>query len=135
MTADDILDILRLTPHPEGGAFRETWRDPASTAIYHLLRSGERSHWHRVKGAAEIWHFYAGAPLRLYVADASGAWVEMLGTNLAAGERPQHVVPANAWQSATTTGEWTLVGCTVAPPFDFDRFEMAPPGWIPMGAR
>ncbi len=135
MTADEIVETLRLTPHPEGGAFRETWRDPASTAIYYLLREGERSHWHRVKGAAEVWHFYGGAPLRLYVADASGAWVEMLGTNLATGERPQHVVPANAWQSAITTGEWTLVGCTVSPPFDYDRFEVAPAGWSPMGAR
>ncbi len=128
MTADEVVSTLGLSPHPEGGAFRETWRDEASTAIYFLLRAGERSHWHRVLGAAETWHFHAGAPLTLRLADRT----LRLGPNLAAGERPQQVVPAGAWQSAESTGAWTLVGCTVAPPFEFERFELAPKGFEPL---
>jgi predicted cupin superfamily sugar epimerase len=140
MTAEEIIDLLGLTPHPEGGAFRETFRDPDgpagrgyATAIYYLLRAGEVSHWHRVD-AAEVWHFHAGDPLELAVADAGGTVTRhRLGADLATGERPQAVVPARAWQSARSTGAWTLVGCTVAPGFHFDGFEMAPPGWAPSG--
>ena len=103
----------------------------ASTAIYFLLASGERSHWHRVD-AAEVWHWHAGAPLALEIAPAVGARERMtLGNDLAAGERPQGVVPAHAWQAARSLGEWTLVGCTVAPGFDFAKFELAPQGWKP----
>jgi predicted cupin superfamily sugar epimerase len=104
-----------------------------STAIYYLLRRGERSHWHRVD-AAELWHFHAGAPLRLRIAPERGPHETLsLGVDLADGERPQAVVPAGAWQSAESLGEWTLVGCTVAPGFAFEGFEMAPPGWEPGG--
>ncbi len=138
-TADDIIAVLALEPHPEGGHFRETFRDAAgqggrahSTAIYFLLRSGERSHWHRVD-AAEIWHWYAGAPLDLEIADDDGRVSVRIGSDLSAGERPQAVVPAGAWQSAASRGAWTLVGCTVAPGFAFDGFELAPPGWSPEG--
>jgi predicted cupin superfamily sugar epimerase len=138
--ADEIIRLLGLAPHPEGGHYRETFRDVAagtpegamgrahSTAIYFLLRAGEVSRWHRVD-AAEVWHWYAGAPLT--VADAAGRRDVRLGVDLAAGERPQAVVPAHAWQQAQSLGAWTLVGCTVAPGFQFAGFEMAPPGFEP----
>jgi uncharacterized protein len=139
MTAADVIRLLDLKPHPEGGRFRETFRDvntigggrAASTAIYFLLARGERSHWHRVD-AAEVWHWHAGAPLALEIAPPVGARETLtLGNDLAAGERPQGVVPAHAWQAARSLGEWTLVGCTVAPGFDFTKFELAPAGWEP----
>jgi predicted cupin superfamily sugar epimerase len=140
VTADDIIRLLDLRPHPEGGHFRETFRDPAasaagraaSTAIYFLLRAGETSRWHRVD-AAEVWHWYAGAPLLLTVVDASGRRETRLGPDLAAGERPQAVVPAWGWQQAQSLGAWTLVGCTVAPGFELAGFEMAPQGFEPGG--
>jgi len=139
LTADDIVRLLGLAPHPEGGHYRETFRDApgiggraASTAIYFLLAAGERSHWHKVD-AVEIWHYHAGAPLRLAIAaeDRGPVTEIMLGADLAAGERPQGVVPAGHWQAADTLGAWTLVGCTVAPGFDFSGFTLAPPGWQP----
>ena len=136
-TADEVVALLGLEPHPEGGAFRETFRDAgapegrgASTAIYYLLREGERSHWHRID-AAEVWHHYAGAPLLLRIEGASGIETHRLGSALTEGERPQAVVPPHAWQSAETTGAWSLVGCTVAPGFDFGSFELAPEGFTP----
>jgi predicted cupin superfamily sugar epimerase len=124
--ADDIIRDLSLEPHPEGGWYRETHRDEHSSAIFFLLRTGERSHWHRVD-ATEMWHFYAGAPLRLRI----GSDVRVLGTDFAGGARPQLVVPADAWQSAESLGEWTLVGCTVSPPFRFEGFELAPEDFDP----
>ena len=135
ITAEEIIDLLGLEPHPEGGRFVETWRAPSGgrspgTAIYFLLRAGERSHWHRVD-AAEVWHHYAGAPLRLSISDEVTTDTHVLGTDLRAGERPQAVVPADAWQAAETLGAWTLVGCTVSPGFEFDGFELAPPDWEP----
>jgi predicted cupin superfamily sugar epimerase len=137
LTAAEVIRLLDLRPHPEGGHFRETFRDTresdgrsVSTAIYFLLARGERSHWHRVD-ATEVWHYYAGAPLALSIADGSGTTVVRLGPHLAAGERPQAAVPAGAWQAAETLGDWTLVGCTVAPGFVFTGFELAPPGWEP----
>ncbi|MBX6320562.1 MAG: cupin domain-containing protein [Rhodospirillaceae bacterium] len=139
-SAQDVIRLLGLAPHPEGGHYRETFRDPrpaggrpASTAIYFLLARGEVSAWHRID-AAEVWHWYAGAPLMLSVSADGGAATRLrLGPDLAAGERPQAVVPAGAWQSAASLGDWTLVGCTVAPGFDFAGFELAPPGWAPGG--
>jgi uncharacterized protein len=139
MTAAEIIHLLCLRPHPEGGHFIETFRDAAhagaraaSTAIYFLLARGERSHWHRVD-AAEIWHYYAGAPLKLEIADTDDGLIRRLhlGLDLAAGERPQAVVPRHGWQAAESLGEWTLVGCTVAPGFEFAGFELAPSGWMP----
>lgn len=131
MTADDVIELLELGPHPEGGWYRETWREPAATAIHYLLKAGERSHWHRID-ATEIWHFYAGAPLGLATsADGREASHHVLGDDLAAGQRPQLVVPAGTWQAARPRGEWSLVGCTVAPAFDFAGFELAPAGWHP----
>jgi len=138
LTAAEIIRLLDLKPHPEGGHFRETFRDTqlladgraGSTAIYFLLSRGERSSWHRVD-AAETWHWYAGAALALHVAGPSGHVTLRLGNDLVAGERPQAVVPAFAWQAAESLGDWSLVGCTVAPGFSFAGFEMAPPGWQP----
>jgi uncharacterized protein len=138
LTANDVVRLLDLKPHPEGGHFRETFRDPrqvggraVSTAIYFLLARGERSHWHRVD-AAEIWHWHAGAPLALEISQAAGRIEAVtLGADLAAGERPQAVVPAQAWQAAQSLGDWTLAGCTVAPGFEFAGFELAPEGWAP----
>ena len=141
LTAVDIIRLLGLQPHPEGGHYRETFRDSrsadaesgraASTAIYFLLRAGEVSCWHRVD-AAEVWHWYAGAPLMLGIAEGAEKREIRLGTDLLAGERPQAVVPARAWQQAQSLGAWTLVGCTVAPGFEFAGFELAPPGFDPV---
>jgi len=139
-SAADLIRLLDLAPHPEGGHFRQTFRDTrtveggraASTAIYFLLARGERSHWHKVD-AVEAWHYHAGAALALEIAiDAKGPVERVtLGPDIAAGERPQAIVPAHAWQAAQSLGEWTLVTCTVAPGFEYEGFEMAPPGWAP----
>jgi predicted cupin superfamily sugar epimerase len=138
LTASDIIARLALQPHPEGGHYRETFRDSRcdangrafSTAIYFLLARGERSHWHRID-AIEVWHYYAGSTLSLQIADHGGRRVVRLGPDLAAAEQPQAIVPPYAWQAAESTGDWTLVGCTVAPGFDFAKFELAPQGWEP----
>jgi uncharacterized protein len=138
LSAADVIRLLELRPHPEGGHYRETFRDPRqdaegrsfSTAIYFLLAAGERSHWHRID-AVEIWHWHAGAALALKIAGSDGVATVRLGADLAAGERPQAVVPAGAWQAAESLGAWTLVGCTVAPGFDFRGFELAPTDWTP----
>ncbi len=138
MEPDEIIRTLHMQRHPEGGWYAETFRDPAggprghSTAIYYLLQAGDRSHWHRVRDAAEAWHFYAGDPLQLKIShDGETVETVVLGLDLARGERPQAIVPANVWQAAEPTGRFTLVGCTVAPGFDFAAFEMAPPDWQP----
>jgi uncharacterized protein len=136
--AAGIIAQLGLQPHPEGGRYRETFRDircdadgrSFSTAIYFLLARGERSHWHRID-AVEVWHYYAGQALTLKIADEDGPRSVRLGPDLAAGEQPQAIVPAHAWQAAESTGDWTLVGCTVAPGFEFAKFEMAPNDWEP----
>lgn len=131
MTVEEVVARLGLKPHPEGGFYQETFRDSASTAIYYLLREEDRSAWHRVTHAAEVWHHYAGAPLELCLSEGRGRKVIRLGTDLAAGEEPQAVVPPGVWQSARPLGGWVLVGCTVAPGFEFASFEMAPSGWEP----
>lgn len=138
MQSKDIIALLDLEPHPEGGWYRQTYRDTNgtdrghSTAIYYLLEAGQRSHWHRVKDASEVWHYYAGAPLILRSA-VDGGPVEstVIGPDILKGERPQAIILANVWQSAETLGAFTLVGCTVSPGFTFDAFEMAPPAWSP----
>jgi predicted cupin superfamily sugar epimerase len=138
LAAVDVIRLLELKPHPEGGHFRETFRDvrtvdtgrSASTAIYFLLARGESSHWHRID-AAEVWHYYAGAPLELRIASDRATQSLILGPNLAAGERPQATVDPQVWQSARSLGEWTLAGCTVAPSFEFGGFETAAPAWEP----
>jgi predicted cupin superfamily sugar epimerase len=138
LTARDVARILELKPHPEGGWYRETFRDvlevggrSRSTAIYFLLARGETSHWHRVD-AVETWHWHAGSALKLSISeDGVGTRALVLGPDLTAKERPQGIVPAHAWQSAKSTGDWTLVGCTVAPGFEFSGFELAKPDWAP----
>jgi len=138
VTAAEIIAKLGMQRHPEGGWYVETYRDAAggprghSTAIYFLLEAGDVSAWHRVRDAVEVWHFYAGAPLELGMcADGGSVTMLRLGPDLAAGERPQAVVPTDWWQTAKSLGDWTLVGCTVAPGFDFAAFELAPKGWAP----
>ncbi|CTQ69345.1 cupin domain-containing protein [Roseibium alexandrii] len=141
LSADDIVDLLKLQPHPEGGFYAETFRDDvtdaqgraASTLIYFLLPDGIVSRWHKVD-AVETWHWYAGAALELSISlDGNDKQVILLGNDLAGGERPQGIVPREAWQQARSLGAWTLVGCTVAPGFQFEGFEMAPEGWEPGG--
>ena len=142
LSAIQVIEALGLKPHPEGGHYRETFRDPrevdgrsVGTAIYYLLGTGEVSEWHRVD-AAEIWLFHAGAPLVITVSpNGHDASAHHLGADLAAGQRPQLVVPAGHWQTATSLGAWTLVSCTVAPGFEFAGFEMAPPNWRPTPPR
>lgn len=138
MTAEEVVAALGLAPHPEGGHCAETFRDvdPAggrdlSTAIYYLLKAGERSAWHRID-AAETWHHYAGAPLEFVLfQDGGPAARHVLGPDIAAGQRPQVVVAKGCWQAAASLGDWSLAGCTVAPGFDFAGFELAPEGWSP----
>ena len=142
LSAREVINLLGLGPHPEGGYYRETFRDPkenanraASSAIYFLLVAGEKSHWHRVD-AAEVWHWYSGAPLALKLwEEGQSVRTIRLGMNLSNGERPQAVATPGIWQAAETLGEWTLVGCTVAPAFQFEGFELAPPGWEPGQGR
>lgn len=135
-TATEIIAALGLLPHPEGGHYRETFRDPreaegrsASSLIYYLLAEGEASHWHRID-AAEIWHWYAGAPLELRIHTSETRRV-VPGGDVLNDQQPQAAVRTRAWQAARSLGAWTLVGCTVAPAFDFKSFEMAPSGWEP----
>ncbi|RJG43837.1 cupin domain-containing protein [Mesorhizobium sp. DCY119] len=139
MDAASIIETLGMKRHPEGGWYAETFRDATarnprghSTAIYFLLEKGDVSAWHRVRDAVEVWHYHAGAPLTLRMHQEGGGVSEhRLGPDLAAGERPQHVVPAGWWQTAQSLGDWTLVGCTVAPGFEFAQFELAEKGWEP----
>lgn len=131
--AQAIIRKLELQPHPEGGWYRQTWVGPevggraSGTAILFLLRAGERSHWHRVD-ADEIWLWHAGAPLVLSLG-VDAAQDVVLGPDLLGDEVVQAVVPAGWWQAARSTGDWTLVSCTVSPGFRFEGFELAPPGW------
>jgi predicted cupin superfamily sugar epimerase len=140
LTASEVVALLGLKPHPEGGHYVETYRDPGgsngrshSSAIYFLLAAGEVSHWHKVD-AAEVWHWYAGAPLELRIsAEPARIETHFLGPELTTNQRPQLIVPPFAWQAARSLGPWTLVGCTVAPAFEFTGFQFATPGWEPGG--
>lgn len=137
--ANEIIRLLDLKPHPEGGHYGETFRAaapdgtrPSSTLIYYLLQADEVSAWHRVD-ADEIWLWHAGGPLALSLSppNGEGATAQTLGPDLRAGQRPQAVIPAHHWQTAESLGAWTLVSCAVAPGFEFDGFEMAPKDWRP----
>ena len=138
LSEKNVVERLGLAPHPEGGYFRETYRDrdgnngrAHSTAIYYLLGAGDCSAWHRVD-AVEVWHYYAGAPLAITLSEnGHDAASYRLGPNLLMNEVPQVIVPKMAWQTAESLGQWTLVGCTVAPGFEFAGFEMAPADWRP----
>jgi uncharacterized protein len=134
MTADEIIAHLNLAPHPEGGFYRQTWvaenqGRPLGTCIYFLLKAGEASHWHKVD-ATEIWLYHAGAPLILSLSatDHGPATDHLLTPDLSMGA-PQIIVPENHWQAARSTGDYTLVSCTVSPGFDFAGFTLAPPGF------
>jgi hypothetical protein len=137
-TATDMIAALKLERHPEGGWYIQTFRDPEgidgrahSTAIFYLLEKGDRSHWHRVD-AVEVWHYYAGAPLELGLSrDGRESRTNTLGPEILNNQMPQIVVQKGEWQSARSLGDWTLVGCTVSPGFEFSGFEMAPEGWEP----
>ena len=135
LAADQVIKALGLAPHPEGGHYRETWRErpakgarAAASAILFLLAAGEESAWHKVD-AAELWLWHAGAPLALELSPPQTTL--RLGPNLAHEETLQGIVPAACWQSARTLGAWTLVSCIVAPAFEFSGFTLAPPGWSP----
>jgi uncharacterized protein len=138
LDARAVIATLGLQPHPEGGHYREIWRDApegggrgAGTAIYYLLGPGEFSHWHRVD-ADEAWHWYGGGPLVLSLSpNGHDASAHHLGPDLGAGQQPFLMVPRGVWQSAAPLGRWTLVGCTVSPAFEFSGFELAPPDWRP----
>jgi predicted cupin superfamily sugar epimerase len=140
LDARKVIATLGLQPHPEGGYYRETYRHippPGGrgmmTSIYYLLPEGERSHWHRIDGV-EIWHWYAGAPLALTISENGRDTATIqLGPDILERQRPQAIVPANGWQTAESLGAWSLLGCTVAPAFEFEGFEMAPPDWMPGG--
>jgi len=138
VTGDDIIRILGMIPHAEGGHYREMYRDTHSegsrgvmSSIYFLLRAGERSHWHRFD-ATETWCYHAGAPLELTIwTEGQSIEKHRIGSNVLAGEKPQLTVPTGTWHAAETLGDWTLVGCVVAPAFEFSGFELAPKGWSP----
>lgn len=142
LDAGAVVELLGLEPHPEGGHYIETYRDFAAdggrgscSSIYYLLAAGEVSAWHRVTDADEIWHWYGGAPLALTTAASAGpVRTFILGTDLRAGQAPQATIPAGDWQTAVSQGEWSLIGCTVAPAFEFAYWELAPEGWAPDGA-
>jgi predicted cupin superfamily sugar epimerase len=135
MTAQEIISELGLEPHPEGGWYRQTWAADthpraAGTCIYFLLEAHQTSHWHRVD-SAEIWHWYAGSTMELHLHERGETVVSTLGPDLAIGQRPQLIVPSNVWQKSVPVEGWVLVGCTVSPGFEFERFELAPEGWEP----
>ena len=139
LSGNEVIRLLDLQPHPEGGWYRQTFKDtpadedrPHSTAIYYMLQAEEMSAWHKID-AVEVWHFYAGAPMSITLSppDGQGATVHILGPDLRSGARPQVIVPTGWWQTAVSLGAWTLVGCTVAPGFRFDGFELAPDDWRP----
>ncbi|MDP6706909.1 MAG: cupin domain-containing protein [Alphaproteobacteria bacterium] len=140
--AREIIATLELAPHPEGGHFREIYRQrpadggrSAMTSIYYLLAPGEQSAWHRLSGADELWYYHAGDTLELRLSTEGEPYeTHRLGTGLAQGERPQVIVPAGCWQSASVLGAWSLVGCAVSPGFEFSDFELAPPGFAPAPA-
>lgn len=138
-TAPGLIEQLGLERHPEGGWYRETYRHKTAsggrghaTAIYYLLEAGDVSRWHRVADADELWLYHTGGALELTLSvDGERRDEHRLGLDMAAGERPQVLVPVNCWQTARSLSLFTLVTCVVAPAFMFEGFEMAPQGWQP----
>ena len=135
MQVKDIISTLDMQPHPEGGWYRETWRNAAEprsmgTAIYFLLEAHQHSHWHKVD-ADEMWHWYAGSAMELHQFNGDQVSVSILGPELLLGQRPQLMVPSDCWQKSVPVDGWVLVGCTVCPGFLFEGFELAEPGWEP----
>lgn len=141
-SAQEVITQLSLTPHPERGWYIQAFEDPektnnrsASTAIYYLLEKGEISYWHRVLDATELWHYYLGAPLQLSLSFDDGKPVrhQILGPDIFDNQAPQIIIEKGEWQRAESLGDWTLVGCTVAPGFTYAGFEMAAEDWEPQG--
>ena len=143
MTAQQLIDALKLAPHPEGGWYRETWRAPAeagqraaASAVLYVIARGRRSHWNRVD-AHEIWLWHSGDPVDVSIAetDAGPSRTVRLGGRVERGEQPQLVIPSGQWQAGEPApgGEagYTLISCIVAPAFEFGGFELAPTGWAP----
>jgi predicted cupin superfamily sugar epimerase len=135
MKPDEIIKTLNLQPHPEGGWYVETWRGDetpraSGTSIYFLLEAHQSSDWHRVD-AVEIWHWYAGSSMALHIHEDGKTRVEILGSDLSEGQRPQRIVPKDAWQKSIPIEGWVLVGCTVSPGFEFEGFKLAEKGWEP----
>jgi predicted cupin superfamily sugar epimerase len=135
MTPTEIIETLDLQPHPEGGWYAETWRgdeEPraSGTSIYFLLEAHQSSDWHRVD-AVEIWHWYAGSTMELHINDDADTRIELLGPDVTGTQRPQRIVPKDAWQKSIPVDGWVLVGCTVSPGFEFSGFEIAEKGWEP----
>ena len=138
MDADYIINYLKLTEHPEGGWFKETFQSKETSncrsnlsMIYYLLKENENSHWHRVTDADEIWLWHLGDPLLLSYSDERSTKEITLGPDLNNNEKLQAVIPKSIWQKAKSNGAWSLVSCVVAPAFSFDGFEMAKKGWEP----
>lgn len=138
-TAAELIERLRLAPHPEGGWYRRTFTHhdvghdgrPLGSAILYLLNHGDRSHWHRID-AVELWHFHAGDPVVVQLSpDGVRVRTRILGPDPLDGQEPQVIVPAGTWQTARSLGSWSLVGCSVTPAFRAEGFELAPPGWQP----
>jgi predicted cupin superfamily sugar epimerase len=122
--AERIAAALGLEPLPEeGGLYRQTYADGFSTAIYYLLAGDDFSALHRLAGA-EVYHWYAGSPLRLLLLEPDGVREPVLGPGIGHGEAPQLVVPGGVWQGSSPAGAWTLVGTTMAPPFRWDGFRL-----------
>ena len=138
MDADYIINYLKLTEHPEGGWFKETFQSKETSnsrsnasLIYYLLKENENSYWHRVTDADEIWLWHLGDPLLLSYSDERSTKEITLGPDLNNNEKLQAVIPKSIWQKAKSNGAWSLVSCVVAPAFSFDGFEMAKKGWEP----
>ena len=128
---DEIIKKLQMIPHPEGGHFKELYRDSNVSLIYYLLKKDEKSHWHRLKNN-EILHFYNGDPLKLLISKDGKNIEEIILNNKINNDQIFHyIVKAGTWFSMESQGEYSLIGCTVVPPFDYDDFELAPKNWEP----
>ena len=131
--SDKLIEQLEMNPHPEGGYYSESFRDRDNSVslIYYLLKKGQRSHWHRLK-KNEILHFYKGDPLSVHIsADAKTTITKKLGSSISSNENLHLVIHAGSWFSMNSEGDYSLIGCTVSPAFDYVDFELAPPNWEP----
>ena len=129
--SDKIIEKLKMIPHPEGGYFKESYRNENVSLIYYLLKKNEKSHWHRLT-KNEILHFYNGDPLKLLISkDGKNIEKIILNNKINNDQIFHYIVKAGTWFSMESQGEYSLIGCTVAPSFDYDDFELAPKNWKP----
>ena len=131
--SDKLIEQLKMNPHPEGGYYSESFRDRDNSVslIYYLLKKEQRSHWHRLT-KNEILHFYKGDPLSVHIsADAKTTITKKLGSGISSNENLHLVIHAGSWFSMNSEGDYSLIGCTVSPAFDYADFELAPPNWKP----